>query len=74
MMLHPATLRDRDLGNCPRCNTKLQFKNALVCYPLPGKNLSRFPTPEECSGADIHCVACELVLFCRRPIDPIKNT
>jgi len=66
MIIYVPTLRDRDLGNCPRCNTKIQFKNALVCYPLPGKKLSRFPTAEECSGADIHCPPCELVVFYRR--------
>jgi len=62
MVIFVPTLRDRDLGQCPRCHTKIQFRNAMVCYPLPGKSLSRFPRPEECSGADIHCTACELVL------------
>jgi hypothetical protein len=66
MMVQVSTLRDRDLGGCPRCNTKIQFRNALVCYPLQGKKLGRFPSPEECSGADIHCPACELVIAYRR--------
>ncbi|WP_218080153.1 hypothetical protein [Anthocerotibacter panamensis] len=69
MIITVPTLRDRDLGNCPRCNTKIQFRNAIVCYPFAGKSLSRFPTPQECSGADIHCPACELVIFYRCPTD-----